>query len=118
MERVYIINHNDKEILVLNYSELKEGGMIAVLDSSIEFALKRNKKTLALSILKDNYITPTFMRHFEKQIVRIDHLADRNAIVGLSQIQLWILKAVNLWYKKQIHHFSTIDEALDFLTLG
>ena len=55
------------------------------------------------------------MRHFESELPKVEHLAERTAITGLSTVQLWILKAVNLWHKKHIHHFETVDEAMDFL---
>ena len=100
---------------MLDYSELNEAEMIALLDSAISLVLANNKPVKVLSILRRNYITPAFMRHFESQMPLVEHLSERNAIIGLSQIQLWILKAVNLWYKKQIHHFDTREEALNFL---
>ncbi len=89
--------------------------MISLFDSAVAMALKKNESVLVLSILKKNYITPNFMRHFEKKLPKVEHITERNAIVGLSQVQQWILKAVNLWSKEKIHHFDTREEALDYL---
>ena len=89
--------------------------MIALLDSSISLVLEKNKPTLVLSILKKNFVTPKYMRHFESELPKVEHLAERTAITGLSTVQLWILKVVNLRHKKHIHHFETVDEAMDFL---
>jgi len=89
--------------------------MISLLDAAISLVVKNDTPVLVLSILKNNYITPGFMRHFEKQLPSVEHLSERNAITCLSQVQLWILKAVNLWSKKPIHHFDSVDVALDYL---
>ncbi len=101
--------------MILDYSELKESEMISLLDAAISLVFQNNKPVLVLSILKKNYITPDFMRHFEKELPKVDHVTERNAIVGLSKVQQWILKAVNLWSKEKIHHFDTREEALDYL---
>lgn len=115
MDKPYTIQHKNREVLVIDYSGLKEEGMISLFNSAVAMALKKNESILVLSILKKNYITPNFMRHFEKELPKVEHITERNAIVGLSQVQQWILKAVNLWSKKTIHHFNTREEALDFL---
>lgn len=115
MNRLYTIKHKGKEIFVIDYSGFKPDEMISLFDSAIQLALEKNKSLLVLSILKNNYITPTFMRYFEKELPKVNHLSKKNAIIGLSQVQHWILKGVNLWSKKPIHHFDTLDEAMDFL---
>jgi hypothetical protein len=115
LDRLYTIQHNGKEVLILDYSGLRELEMISLLDAAISLVLKNNKPVLVLSILKKNYITPVFMRHFEKHMPSVEGFSEKNAITGLSQVQLWILKAVNLWYKKEIHHFDTVEEAQDYL---
>ena len=116
MELVRKIHLNGKEILVLDYSNKKVEEMIKVVDTAKQLILAENKPVLVLGIFDKNFITPLFMRHLEKEIKGIEHLIDKNGVVGLSDIQLWILKGMNLWYKRQIYHFKTVDEASAFLS--
>jgi len=74
-----------------------------------------NKPVLVLSIFKNNYVTPEFMRQVEKGVKEVESLVEKNAIIGLSDTQKWILKGMNLWYKRQVHHFDSYDQALEFL---
>lgn len=55
------------------------------------------------------------MRHIESEIPKVDNLIEKQAITGISKIQEWILKGLNMWYKRQIYNFATKEEALDFL---
>jgi hypothetical protein len=115
LDKIYTIQHNGKDVLVIDYSHLKEYVMISLLDSAIKLVMERNMPTLVLSILRENYLTPKFIRHLEKELPQVEHLIQRNAITGLTSTQQWILKAVNLWSRKQIWHFVTVDEALEYL---
>lgn len=116
MGKPYKINYLGREIIIIDYSDLKEDDMIALSDSAVDLVLKEKKFTLVLNIFNErNYVTPKFMRNVEKSLPSVEHLQERNAIIGLSQVQLWILKAVNLWHKKQIHYFETKEAALEFL---
>jgi len=115
MEKIWKIVHKGKEISVLDYSGCKPDKMIKLFMERKRLVQAENKPVLVLSIFKDNYVTPEFMRVVEKGVQEIESLIERNAIIGLSEIQKWILKGMNLWYKKQVHHFDSYDEALDFL---
>lgn len=117
MERMRKEYYKDKEIIIINYSNCKEAEMIRIIDEAKYLIQKENKEVLLLSIFNSrNFITPGFVRHFEKEVRgEVEHLIRRNAVVGLSEIQKWILKAVNLWYKRQIYNFGSKDLALEFL---
>jgi hypothetical protein len=116
MNKVWKVFHKGKEILVLDYSGCKTPEMIEIGRTAKQLMKAENKHVVTLSILKNNHLTPEFMRFFEKEIKEVEHLIDKNAITGLTEIQKWILKGVNLWYKRQIHHFDSYEEALEFLS--
>jgi hypothetical protein len=108
--------YKQKEILIIDYSDSKEAGMIETITAAKELILKDNKKVLILSIFNHkNYVSPRFMRHVEKELRDAQHLISKNAITGISDIQRWLVKGVNLWYKDQLHPFDSVDKALDFL---
>lgn len=60
-------------------------------------------------------MSPNFLRHVKRELLKVDELIDRQAIIGISNVQEWILKGINLWYKRQIYAYNSFDEAVEFL---
>lgn len=115
MDRIKKIIHQGKEIILLDYSGCKTEQMITLINLAKQWIEEKNQPVLVLSIFHKNYVTPEFMRHVEKELKKVEHLIDKNAIIGLSAVQKWILLGVNLWYTRQIHHFDSYEKALEFL---
>ncbi len=100
-ERLKKIVHKNKEILIIDYSNCKEQGMIELATAAKELILRENKNVLLLSIYNDkNYATPKFVRHIEKELRAAEPLIVKNAVTGISAVQQWIVKGINLWYKR------------------
>ena len=115
-ERLKKIIHKNKEVLVLDYSDYKEDGMIELLVAAKDLILHERKNVLVLSILnKKNYVSPKFMRTIEREMGQVEHLILKNAVTGISDVQSWIVKGMNLWYRRQLYAFDSVDKALDFL---
>lgn len=118
MEKVRKIHHKDKEVLVVDFSDCKGDNMIEIFDRAKSLILAENKHFVILNIFNNKtYISPNFMRHIEQNLGEAEGLIDKQAIVGVSTIQEWILKGMNLWYDKGIKQFDSLDEALEFLTM-
>lgn len=116
MERLRKTYYKDKEILIVDYSDCSGDDLIRIFEQARQLALTEKKQYLVLTIFSNNtYVSPGFIRHIENEILTVDEFIDKQVIVGLSQIQEWILKGINLWYKRQIYAFNSIDEALEFL---
>ena len=115
MQRVTKIFHQTKEIILIDYSNCREEEMINIVTDAKDMILIGNKPCLLVSIFCNNYVTRKFMMHLEAELKAAEHLIKKNTITGISETQKWILKGVNLWYKKKIYDFSTLTEALDFL---
>lgn len=108
--------YKGKEIITVDYSDCKEDAMMVLLTKAKDLVLAENKNVLICSIFNNkNFVTPKFMRHVEQELKQTERFIQKNAIIGLSQTQLWILKGINLWYKKKIYHFESKEVALDFL---
>jgi len=56
-ERLKKILHKNKEILIIDYSNCKEHGMIELATAARELILTENKNVLLLSILNDRTYT-------------------------------------------------------------
>ena len=116
LERLKTIKYKTKEILEIDYSDLKEAGMITLISDAKRLILEQQKPVLLLSIFNNkNFASPKFVRHIETELKVAEHLIKKNAIVGLSSIQLWIVKGINRWHKRQLHPFNSKDDALEFL---
>jgi hypothetical protein len=116
MERVKKIVHKGKEIIAVDYSNCKEEEMMILVTKAKDIILSENKNVLVFSSINHkNFVTPKFMRHLENELKQAESFIQKNAIIGLSPTQVWILKGVNLWYKRKIYHFESQEAALDFL---
>lgn len=90
--------------------------MIDRFETARALILNENKQALVLSIFNSHtFVSVAFIRHAEKFLPEVEKLIGCQAIVGLSTVQEWILKGVNLWYHSRIYKFNTETEALDFL---
>jgi hypothetical protein len=92
--------------------------MIGVVNLAKAFILNEKREISVVSIFNGkNFATPAYMRHLEAELKEVEPYVLKNCVTGLSQTQIWIVKGINLWYKKQIHHFGTLAEAMDFAVL-
>lgn len=104
-------------MFVIDYSNSPESRMIADVSELKAIILNEQKQVLILSIFNTNsFATPKYVRHVESEIREVEDLIGKQAVVGLTDVKTWILKGVNLWVKKKIHPFNSIDQALDYLT--
>jgi hypothetical protein len=116
MESVRLIRHKDRDILVIDYSGCKGDRLIEMFERAKILVLAEQRSFPVLNIFDNKtFISSEFMRHVEKNVPELDSFIARQAIVGISLVQEWILKGMNLWYKRQVHAFNSIDEALDYL---
>ena len=116
MTKIQRVKYRGKEILVADYSNCKEAEMISVATELKDLIDKEGKMVLVLSVFNEkNYATPNFVRHIEKEIRKVEHLVDKQAVTGLNDIKIWIVKGLNLWLKKSVKHFDTVGEAFKFL---
>lgn len=116
MERVRNIIYKNKEIIIVDYSDCKGDDTIDVFEHAKQLILSENKKHLTLTIFnKKTIVSPNFLRHVERELSKVDEFIDKQAIIGISNVQEWILKGINLWYKRQIHAFKSYEEAVEFL---
>jgi len=116
MDRVKIIRYKNNNILKIDYSNCNEKEMMDIVNHTRDIILVTNEKILALSIFNDkNYGTPNFIRHLERELPKYDHLIKKQAVTGLNNIQIWILKGINLWTKSKLYHFDSTNDAMGFL---
>lgn len=115
-ERMKIVLHKGKEIVILDYSDLREEEMMQLLSYAKERVLEEGKLVLIGSIFNQkNFVTPKFMRFTESVLKETEKLVVKNSITGISQTQVWILKGINMWYRRKLQAFKTKEELLEYL---
>lgn len=107
-DRLKMVLHKGKEIVMLDYSDLKEEEMIQLLSYARDRILEEGKLVLVGSIFNQkNFVTPKYMRFTESVLKETERLIVKNSITGISQMQIWILKGINMWYSRKIQVFNT-----------
>lgn len=116
MDRVKEIKIENKIILEIDYSDLKEAGMLQVLDEAKTYTMKFQNPFLILSCFNNkNFITPAFLLRAKQVTFDLIHLIEKHAIVGLSFTQKLILKGFNIAIQRNFKAFDTREEAIRFL---
>jgi len=113
------INHNDKEILYINYGDCKtEEEMIANLIKAQEMIVTDNKPYLQLTNLQGAYPTFNFMKKAKQVAKDTPKLAQKRAIVGIdSPSRKILLKGYNMILGgKGLAPFDDENEALEWLS--
>ncbi len=116
-DRVKKIYHKGKEVLIVDYTDLKGQAMIEIFEEAKDLFLSENKHYVALSLFSDkSYVSPSFIRHIEQELIKVEMLLDKQAVVGISTVQKWILKGLNLWVKSKLQSFNSYEEGINYLT--
>ena len=116
MEGVRKLQIEDKEILIIDYSDCKETEMIRRLEHAKTLVQNENKPALILNILNDKaYLTPNFVRQSESVYAEVNQLIEKNAIIGVSQVQKMIIKGFTLLGNRKLQIFDTFDESIKYL---
>lgn len=117
INRIQKIQINNQEILVIDYSGLRQDQMIELGDLALAQALADNARFRLLSIFNErNYLTPRVMNHQRKILKQAIHLADKVAIIGLNPIKKIILNGINSIMGSDFKSFATREEALAYLS--
>lgn len=115
-DRLKVVLHKGKEVVILDYSDLREEEMMQLLSYAKERILEEGMVVLVGSIFNQkNFVTPKFMRFTESVLKETERLIFKNSITGISQTQIWILKGINMWYRSKIQAFNTPEELLEYL---
>lgn len=115
MERIRKIVIQGKEILVIDYSGLKEPGMINLATAVKQLILQDADEKLIINSFHNVFVTPGYVRHMERESGEIKHLIKRNTLVGLNLPKMMILKGFNLLMNTDFKAFGTEKEAIEYL---
>ena len=108
--------YQNKEILVIDYSNRKEAEMIKKIAAFGDYIKKENKHVLVLGIFNEkSYATPGFLAQNRRVNAEVGHLIDKKALIGLNLAKKMILKGQNLAMNTNTKSFDTMEEAVQYL---
>ncbi|MBX2900277.1 MAG: hypothetical protein KF775_11535 [Cyclobacteriaceae bacterium] len=111
------IIHRNREIIVIDYSGYSGGVLIEILNEAQSLILSEKKKCAVLSIANNKtFASSPFIRHLENIFPNVAPLIEKQAIIGITPVQAWIVKGINLWANPKLCVFDSMDIALDYLT--
>ncbi|AYB33897.1 hypothetical protein [Chryseolinea soli] len=116
MPHIYTLHQDADEIFVVDYTGSKEAQMMQLATKFRELIQTRSKPVLVMAVFNDStYVTPTFMRHAEKESGAVMPLLEKVAFVGLSTTKKIILQGYNILFGRSFQAFDTQEEAIRFL---
>jgi hypothetical protein len=110
-----IINHKGKEILYVDYQNLKEEEIIQAMDDATEYALQLNRPMLRLSNMTGAYAVPNVFKKAKESGKRTEHLTIKRAAVGITGAKKVLINAFNAFTGNNAKAFDTVEEAKDWL---
>src|SRR5258708_13383431 len=102
--------------MYIDYSGCKPEQMIEVFNEAKEVIIRKNGGCLLLSNFERSYVTPSFMRHAEREMVAVKDLIKKNVFIGLTFPQRMILKGFQIFIgRDDFLAFDDRQEAIDYL---
>jgi len=118
MERVHFIQHKNRQILYIDYSNLaKPAEVLPVIATLFDLVKTLKSKQLFLSNATNGSADKDTMAAL-KEVAKYcndNKLVEKECIVGVTGIKKVLLTAVNAFARSNIVMFNTMDEAKDWL---
>ena len=117
MQRVRFINHKDRRVLLIDYSNLTDESELIEMIEQREFVVDsqpRNSVLMVINVTGAKFSKEVLTRAKEANVYDRPYVL-RSAMVGVAEQQKPALAAVSMFAKKQWEMFDTLDQALDWI---
>ena len=116
MERVKKINYKGKEVIFVDYSNVKsEDEMIAIIHALKTMVLGDNKKCVFCADYTGSFTQPRYMKEANKFISETKHLIDRGSFLGITGAKSILLSSIIRLFGMNFKTFNDKNAALDYL---
>jgi hypothetical protein len=116
MERVQKIFHKGKEIIFVDYSNVKvEDEMISILNAHKEMVLKDNKKHLFCADYAGSFTPPKYMKEANRFLSDTKHLIIKGSFLGVTGAKSILLSSVIRLFNMNFRSFDDKNSALEYL---
>lgn len=116
MERVQKIYHKGKEIIYVDYSNVKnEDEMIAIIHAHKAMVLKDNKKHIFCADYSNSFTPTQYMKEANKFMSETKHLTIKGAFLGITGAKNILLSGITKLFSVNFKTFDNKNTALDYL---
>ena len=116
MEKVKKIIHKGKEIVYVDYSNVKnEEEMIAIHRAHLEFVYRDNRRYVYFADYSGSYTTPKYMKEVYSSLNSNKNLIIKGAFLGVTGGKGIILSTVISLFSLNFKTFNDKNLALDYL---
>jgi hypothetical protein len=115
--RIRVDSHNNREILIVDYSGLKYSDIIDLADSArIKIVDMGRNDILLLEIMKDIITDRVVDDALKKYSASIKPYVFRYAVVGVSGLVRVLSKSLNIFKLRKLTAFKNEQDAKEYLT--
>jgi hypothetical protein len=115
-ERDTFITHQSKELLLVDFSNLKADQFIQAIGESRRFILGCGRKDLlVLYDVANSRVSPEVTDVLKEAAKETHSFIKKRAVVGIHGVQRIILHAINAFSQEDIKPFDSLDQAKDWL---
>jgi hypothetical protein len=116
MERVKKITYKCKEIVYVDYSNIKDDDeMIAIHKAHLDLVFKDNKKYVYIADYTGSYTTPKYVKEVNNSLQNNRDLIIRGAFLGITGGKAIILSTIISLFRMKFKTFNDKTEALEYL---
>ncbi|UYP46634.1 hypothetical protein NEF87_002919 [Candidatus Lokiarchaeum ossiferum] len=118
MERVRLIEHKGRKILLIDYSHLKKSEEVLPVINQLETFVRTVKtKQLFLTDATDGVANKEIMDSLKRvaKVCKDLDVVEKECIVGITGLKKVLLKAVNAFAKSNVVMKNSLEEAKDWL---
>lgn len=116
MERVYYMQNKGKDVLFIDYSNLKVDEIIGVMKQVREkFASKPKESVLTLTNFEGTRFNSDVLNHFKQLSLETKEYTKAGAVIGITGLQKVAYDVVTKFSKSELPLFGSREEALDWL---
>jgi hypothetical protein len=114
-DRLRRMEHKGKEIILVDYSGLKESEMIALTNRHRDMIVAEQKESYFIAYYENTFATPAYMQAAYEFTKATKPYIPRGAFMGIRGPKVALLKSVIYFINVNFRSFDSEQEALDFL---
>jgi len=116
MERSRFIQHNGREIYILDCSDCKPDDVVVIIDECARQVRRRPKQSVrTLTIAGGGRFDNNVLQKLKELTQGNAPYVEKAAVVGITGLYKVVMNTVKLFSKREFHLFDTVEEAMDFL---
>lgn len=116
IERLRKITVNGKDIILADYSGLKQDEMIALTQKHTEWVLAEGKESYFIANYVQTYGSPEYMKAAYAFTQATKPFIPKGAFLGITGAKIGLLKGITYFMKVNFRACESEEEAIRFLT--